>query len=480
MLGKRHVYCLFIVFLAFFSVVPYSWANTETKQGGRFVDVGDGHWAKNEIDFLANAQIINGYQVGQTSEFRPSQSVTRAEAAKMIVSALGQTEWKEGTVPFQDIPPNHWARGWIARAVQMGIMGGDGTANFRPNEGLSRAEMSIVLVNAFSLPSKGAAVESAAVFKDTAGHWALAHINRLYYHGIANGRDGQFFPRDAISRAEFATLLARTINDQFRLPLPDLIEQGKTNVQGIVTASLLNVRQSPSTTSTVVGKLSKGQVVDVYDINGYWAKIVYNGQFAYVHKTYVKLRNVAGSPVKGRIIVVDAGHGGRDPGAVAGGVSEKTIVLEVAKLLKEKLEKAGATVVMTRETDVYPTLQERVDMAKNNYAEMFVSIHTNAATNTNAKGAEVYYDSSTNPNGEESRKLAQYIQEEIVRMANMVDRGVKNSGLYVLRNNTVTSVLVELGFISNAEDRAKLTSAEYQNIYAEAIYQGIVKYYTSQ
>ncbi len=65
-------------------------------------------------------------------------------------------------------------------------------------------------------------------------------------------------------------------------------------------------------------------------------------------------------------------------------------------------------------------------------------------------------------------------------MANMVDRGVKNSGLYVLRNNSVTSVLVELGFISNAEDRAKLTSPEYQNIYAEAIYQGIVKYYTSQ
>ncbi|MED0686232.1 N-acetylmuramoyl-L-alanine amidase [Anoxybacillus ayderensis] len=480
MLGKRHVYCLLIVFLAFFSVPMHSWANTELKQAGRFVDVAEGHWAKNEIDFLANAQIINGYQAGQTSEFRPAQSVTRAEAAKMIVSALGQTEWKDGTLSFQDIPNNHWARGWIARAVQLGIMGGDGTTNFRPNDSLSRAEMSIVLVNAFSLPSKGAAVEAAPVFKDTTGHWALAHINRLYYHGIANGRDGQFFPKDAISRAEFATLLARTINDQFRLPLPDLIEQGKTNIQGTVTTATLNVRQTPSATGVLVGTLRKGQVVDVYDINGYWAKIAYNGQFAYVHKTYLKLRNITGSPVKGRIIVVDAGHGGKDPGAMSGGANEKTIVLEVAKFVKEKLEKAGATVIMTRETDVYPTLQDRVNIAKNNYAEMFVSIHTNSATNTSAKGAEVFYDSSTNPNGEESKKLAQYIQEEIVRMANMVDRGVKNSGLYVLRNNSVTSVLVELGFISNAEDRAKLTSPEYQNIYAEAIYQGIVKYYTSQ
>ncbi|ACJ34958.1 N-acetylmuramoyl-L-alanine amidase [Anoxybacillus flavithermus] len=480
MLGKRHVYCLLIVFLAFFSVPMHSWANTELKQEGRFVDVTDDHWAKNEIDFLAHAQIINGYHAGQTSEFRPTQSIKRAEAAKMIVSALGQTEWKDGTLSFQDVPTNHWARGWIARAVQLGIMGGDGTTKFRPNDSLSRAEMSIVLVNAFSLPSKGAAVEAASVFKDTTGHWALAHINRLYYHGIANGRDGQFFPKDAISRAEFATLLARTINDQFRLPLPDLIEQGKTNIQGTVTTATLNVRQTPSATGVLVGTLQKGQVVDVYDLNGYWAKIAYNGQFAYVHKTYLKLRNIAGSPVKGRIIVVDAGHGGKDPGAMSGGANEKTIVLEVAKFVKEKLEKAGATVIMTRETDVYPTLQDRVNIAKNNYAEMFVSIHTNSATNTSAKGAEVFYDSSTNPNGEESKKLAQYIQAEIVRMANMVDRGVKNSGLYVLRNNSVTSVLVELGFISNAEDRAKLTSPEYQNLYAEAIYQGIVKYYTSQ
>uniref|UniRef100_UPI00403F3482 N-acetylmuramoyl-L-alanine amidase n=1 Tax=Anoxybacillus sp. FSL W8-1294 TaxID=2954655 RepID=UPI00403F3482 len=480
MLGKRHVYCLLIVFLAFFSVASSSWANTELKQEGRFVDVEDGHWAKNEIDFLANEQIIHGYEVGRTVQFRPDQMVTRAEAAKMIVSALGQTEWKNGTLSFQDVPASHWARGWIARAVQLGIMGGDGTTKFRPNDSLSRAEMSVVLVNAFSLPSKGAAVEEAAVFKDTADHWALRHINRLYYHGIANGRDGQFFPKDDISRAEFATLLARTINDQFRLPLPDLIEQGKTNIQGTVTTSSLNVRQTPSATGTLVGTLKRGQVVDVYDINGYWAKIAYNGQFAYVHKTYLKLRNMAGSPVKGRIIVVDAGHGGKDTGAMSGGANEKTVVLGVAKWLKEKLEKAGATVVMTRETDVYPTLQDRVDMAKDNYAEMFVSIHTNSATNTSAKGAEVYYDSSTNPNAEESKKLAQYIQEEIVRMANMVDRGVKNNRLYVLRNNSVTSVLVELGFISNAEDRAKLTSAEYQNIYAEAIYQGIVKYYTSQ
>ncbi|MCG3084499.1 N-acetylmuramoyl-L-alanine amidase [Anoxybacillus sp. LAT_35] len=480
MLGKRRVYCLIIVFLALFSVASPSWANTELKQAERFVDVTDDHWAKNEIDFLANEQIINGYLVGQTSEFRPARPVTRAEAAKMIVSALRQTEWEDENLPFEDIPEKHWARGWIARAVQLGVMGGDGTANFRPNDSLSRAEMSIILVNAFSLASKGAAVEEAAIFEDTEGHWALRHINRLYYHGIANGRDGKFFPKDAISRAEFATLLARTMNDQFRLPEPDLIEQGKTNVQGIVTASLLNVRQSPSTTSAVVGKLSKGQVVNVYDINGYWAKIAYNDQFAYVYKVYLKLQNISGSPIDGRIIVVDAGHGGKDPGSLSNGANEKDVVLEVAKLLKGKLEKAGATVVMTRETDVYPTLQDRVDIAKNNYAEMFVSIHTNSATNTSAKGAEVYYDSSTNPNAEESKKLAQYIQEEIVRMANMVDRGVKNSGLYVLRNNSVTSVLVELGFISNAEDRAKLTSAEYQNIYAEAIYQGIVKYYTSQ
>ncbi|GMB09153.1 N-acetylmuramoyl-L-alanine amidase [Thermolongibacillus altinsuensis] len=481
MVGKKLLICLNIVLLAFFSGVYSAFANTEMKQGERFVDVPDNHWAKSEIEYLAARNIVTGYDQGSVAEFRPNNPVTRAEAAKMIVIALGQKEADASSLPFTDVDSNHWARGWIARAMQLGFMTGYDNQTFRPNEVLSRAEMSKVLVEAFSLASKDASAESVPVFKDTSGHWALAYINRLYYYGIAVGRNDQFFPNDSISRAEFSVLLTRTINEQFRLPLPELVyNKAKTNVQGIVTAATLNVRSQPSATAPLVGKLRKGQIVNVYSINGFWAKILYNNQLAYVHKTYLKLRNVTGSPVQGRIIVVDAGHGGKDPGTIGAGTTEKVITLAVAKKLKEKLQKAGATVIMTRETDVYPTLEDRVNIAKSKYAEMFISIHVNSAAKTSAKGTEVFYDTSKNANGEESKKLAQFIQQEIVKRASMVDRGVEDYDFYVLRNNNITSVLIELGFITNPDDAKKLTSPQYQNIYAEAIYQGIIKYYTSQ
>jgi N-acetylmuramoyl-L-alanine amidase len=479
--GKKLLICLNIVLLAFFSAAYSAFANTETKQGGRFVDVPDDHWAKNEIEYLLARNIISGYDRGSYSEFLPGRSITRAQAAKMIVLALGQKEAKVVTSPFRDVSVDHWAIGWIVRAVELGIFTGYDDKTFHPNENLTRAQMSKVLVEAFGLTSKDASAEMNPVFNDVPSqYWALPYINRLYYHGIANGNNNQFLPEQPISRAQFSAFLARTLNVQFRLPLPDPNVNAKTDTKGIVTSPTLNVRTQPSATATIVGTLKKGAQVDVYEIDGFWAKIRYNGQFAYVHKRYLKLKSLTGSPVKGRIIVVDAGHGGKDPGTSGAGTTEKVIVLEVAKLLKEKLTKAGANVIMTRETDVYPTLEERVNIAKNSYAEMFVSIHVNSAASKSAKGAEVFYDTSQNENGEESKKLAQFIQQEIVKQAGMVDRGVRDNALYVLRNNNITSVLVELGFISNSDDAKKLTSSKYQQIYAEAIYQGIVKYYAAE
>jgi N-acetylmuramoyl-L-alanine amidase len=186
---------------------------------------------------------------------------------------------------------------------------------------------------------------------------------------------------------------------------------------------------------------------------------------------------VNGNPIKGRIIIVDAGHGGTDSGTIGNGVYEKNIVLSVAKKLQQKLEKAGAKVIMTRADDKYKTLKQRVEIAKQNYAELFVSIHVNSGS-PSASGTETYYDTSTNPNGYESYLLAKEIQEQIVTNADMFDRGVKDNNFYVIRYNTVPSVLVELGFISNSKDVKKLTSDDYQNIFAESIYNGILQYYS--
>lgn len=249
---------------------------------------------------------------------------------------------------------------------------------------------------------------------------------------------------------------------------------------GKVTASSLNIRKTPSTSAAIVGKLSAGQKVDVLSLDGYWAKIKTSNGTGYIHKNYLKLMNQTGNPLKGRIIVIDAGHGGKDPGASSNKVTESTVTLNVSKRVEAKLKKAGAQVLMTRSNNTYLTLQQRTDFAKKNYAETFVSIHVNSAGSSAAKGTEVYYDSSTNPNASESKQLANKIHNNILKDANMADRGVRDQRFYVIRNNNVAAVLVELGFISNSDDFKKLTSDQYAEIYAEAIYQGLVQYYSAK
>lgn len=247
---------------------------------------------------------------------------------------------------------------------------------------------------------------------------------------------------------------------------------------GKVTVASLNVRSGAGTNHPVIDAVKRGQKVEVTALNGNWATIKVNGKTGYVSKIYLKLLNQSGSPLKDRIIVIDAGHGGSDPGASGNGIVEKHLALDVSKRVEAKLKNAGAKVLMTRSGDTFPSLQARTEYAKNNFAETFVSIHGNAAT-PSASGAEVFYDTSGNPNGAESRVLAQYIQNNIVRMAGMNDRGAKNAGFYVIKNNNVAAVLVELGFMTNKADAAKLASDRYKDIYAEAIYQGLVQYYSA-
>ena len=213
-------------------------------------------------------------------------------------------------------------------------------------------------------------------------------------------------------------------------------------------------------------------------LDGNWAKVHINSKTGYVHKSYLKLVNQDSNPLKNRIIVIDAGHGAHDPGAAKNKVTEKSINLKVAKLVEGKLKKAGANVLLTRSTDKFLSLEERTNFAKKHYAEAFVSIHVNAAT-ASAKGSETYFDSSTNPNSAESKSLATYIQNNLVKKADMVNRGVKDNKFYVIRNNNIAAVLVELAFITNPDDFKKLTSDAYLEIYAEAIYQGLVQYYSA-
>ncbi|MBE0499924.1 MAG: N-acetylmuramoyl-L-alanine amidase [Desulfuromonadales bacterium] len=218
-----------------------------------------------------------------------------------------------------------------------------------------------------------------------------------------------------------------------------------------------------------------------------------------------------------RRIVVDAGHGGRDPGAIGPrGIKEKDVVLAQAKILAKSLEKnLGCEVILTRTGDTYLQLEERTAIANKVKADLFISIHANASNNRNVRGIETYYlnfsknaqavevvarenktslkqvgdlemillDLLANSKINESSRLAAEIQNSLVSYLykdyKVKDLGVKQGPFYVLLGATMPSVLVETAFISHHEGEKRLTNRKYQEQTADAIVSAVRNYATA-
>lgn len=185
-----------------------------------------------------------------------------------------------------------------------------------------------------------------------------------------------------------------------------------------------------------------------------------------------------------RYVTIDAGHGGTDPGAVYkdenGAViaEEKDINLGVALKVQEKLEAAGVRVHMIRTTDTYVDYQKVGSIANEMGTSLFVSIHTNSFVADDASGIETwgYLTGGSDYGGMTSRKLSQNILDELIKATGAKDRGVKDGReLAVVRTTEMPATLVELGFITNAEERQKMMSDSYRDTLAEAITKGILK-----
>ncbi len=228
------------------------------------------------------------------------------------------------------------------------------------------------------------------------------------------------------------------------------------------------------------------------------------------------------------VVVIDAGHGGKDPGAISANkkIYEKNVVLNVALMVGEAIEKnhPEVKVLYTRKTDKFVGLNDRARMANQADADLFISIHTNAAKSTSAIGAETYTlgveeerternleiakrengvifleenhekkYANFNPNSPESYIIFEFMQSEFVKesihMAHYVqsnltadakrrDRGVRQAGFLVLNATSMPSVLVELGYISNAEEAKFLASASGQKKLSECISKAFTSYYS--
>lgn len=171
------------------------------------------------------------------------------------------------------------------------------------------------------------------------------------------------------------------------------------------------------------------------------------------------------------LIMIDPGHGGRDPGAVGNGLQEKEINLFISRRLQRTLEQRGYRVALTRNRDAEVDLQPRVDIAERANATIFVSIHANAISlsRPEVNGLETYYFSS-------GRNLARAIHSSVLRSTDLRDRGVRQARFYVLRNTSMPAVLVETGFITGREDSNRFRSNAAREQIADAIAQGIIDY----
>ena len=195
-----------------------------------------------------------------------------------------------------------------------------------------------------------------------------------------------------------------------------------------------------------------------------------------------------------RSIFLDPGHGGSDPGAISGGVREKDLTLSVYNKVSSKLASLGYIVLTSRNVDKDVDLVDRADQANKANADMLLSIHFNAGGRGIARGIETYYYQATadrvpkinkenhnNPERlERSRKLANKVQQNLLYQTGANDRGVKRASFTVLRETSIPSILVELGFIDNPEERNKIKTNEYQERLANGIVDGIVEYYKQE
>jgi N-acetylmuramoyl-L-alanine amidase len=171
-----------------------------------------------------------------------------------------------------------------------------------------------------------------------------------------------------------------------------------------------------------------------------------------------------------KTVVVDAGHGGKDSGAYRRyGGPEKIATLDVAKRLEQKLRESELNTVMTRSSDVFVSLDDRVQIENSKKNSIFVSIHFNDSRQRKIHGFETYYHSA------EAQGLAERIQSKLMTIPNSADRGVHSANFRVLRLATYPAVLVECGFLSNRRDGRGARDAEYRELLADKIAEAIVE-----
>lgn len=171
-----------------------------------------------------------------------------------------------------------------------------------------------------------------------------------------------------------------------------------------------------------------------------------------------------------RTVVIDAGHGGHDSGGQWGKVYEKHLALDTAYRLEAKLKNLGYQTVMTRRSDSFISLPQRVTTGNSYGSAIFVSIHYNYTWKPDVSGLETFYYSA------EGKRLAEYVHSSLIQRTRTVDRNAKYARFYVIRNSSLPAILVEGGFVSNEPERNRMKSGWFRESIAQGVVDGIQRY----
>ncbi|MFS0785270.1 N-acetylmuramoyl-L-alanine amidase [Shouchella sp. 1P09AA] len=259
--------------------------------------------------------------------------------------------------------------------------------------------------------------------------------------------------------------------------------QASTEVkQAVVNSSGgLNVRSGPSSSDSIVGQLSGGTQIDYVERQDGWAQVTFNGTTGFIHMDYLQSSSEASpapappavnmNSTPGNIrVVLDAGHGGYDPGAVANGIQEKHVAKAYKDQVKRTLEADGIDVVETRTSDEFVSLASRVNQANQAQADLFLSIHANSFADPSVGGFETHYYQSS--------REATVINREISRLntGNRM-RGTYQSNFQVLRDTAIPAVLIEVGYLTNQADAQLVQTSQHQQEVSEAVRRAVQQLY---
>lgn len=308
-------------------------------------------------------------------------------------------------------------------------------------------------------------------------------------------------------------------------------ESSNEGIEATVDAMILKVREKPGLSSPVVGKLKIGTQITIFEEQAGWAKIASSsGVQGWVYEYYItknvhgpnqtqpvsaslktkinilvkrqttnkisvshsstefprflgesNARTIENKPMqnryellKGKTIVLDPGHGGKDNGTTSqfSGTYEKTLNIATAEVVEQKLEKAGANVIMTRTDDSFIPLQQRADLSNRNNGDAFISFHYNWSNDPSVNGVIGFYYQKSKDNS-----LTKDVLNAVVNNKGLKSRGSRFENLNVLRNNSRPGTLIELGFLSNKQDDSVVESSDYREKVAQGIYEGLIEFF---